>query len=129
MISEATKATTDVFEVQQREQLKAGKTKTGASISPRYQSNSYAARKAAINPLPGFGVPDLRLTGEFQRLIDVEAATDVFDIISKDEKGAALENKYSDIFGLGGEYKTPYLVRLSGVIKEKISTLTGLKYD
>ncbi len=128
MITQATRATTDVFEVQQREQLTAGKTKTGAPISPRYQSNSYASRKAAINPLPGFGVPDLRLTGEFQRLIDVEAAENVFDIISKDEKGAALENKYADIFGLGGEYKTPYLKRLSGVIREKISTLTGLKY-
>lgn len=131
VIDQALTKTVATFEKSQKEQLKAGKTKTGDKIVNKegkgYRSKSYALRKHAINPLPGLGTPDLKLTGEFYRQIDVEAGANVFDIISKDEKGPMLENKYPGIFGLGGPYKTEYLVELRAKVNAGLSEKLGIK--
>ncbi len=82
-----------------------------------------------MNPLPGEGVPDLFLTGEFQRQMDVEISGNVIDVISKDEKGPELEDKYQDIFGLGTNYKAKWLdTNLGPTVRKKISTFTGLRF-
>jgi hypothetical protein len=130
IIQESLVETTPQFETSQKDQLYHGKTKTGAPIRPRYRNPKYAAGKAAINPLPGLGVPDLKLTGDFYSGIDVEVGNDVFDIISEDEKGPALENKYPNIFGLGTTYKSDYLTKgLGPVVRRKITDFTGLKFS
>lgn len=68
----------------------------------RYASNSYAARKQRINGMPGFGVPDLRLTGAFYRGFTINVLSKKeFEITSTDSKTTDLTEKYGeDIFGL-----------------------------
>ncbi len=117
------------FEDTQREQLRHGRTSTGELISPRYKRQKYAIAKNAINPLPGLGVPDLKFHGDFYREINMEADANVLDIISKDEKGPMLENKYKNIFGLNQDYRKNYInSSLHPVIKNKIEGATGLKF-
>lgn len=128
IINDSLVATTPEFEDAQRLQLTAGKTKTGEAIQPTYMSNKYAAAKNEMNTLPGLGVPDLKLTGSFYEGIDVEVGGDAFDIISKDEKGPQLENKYPDIFGLGTDFKKDYIEILSPIVNEKISNFVGLNF-
>lgn len=130
IITDSLKETVSDFEDIQRKQLMAGKTRTGSHIKPSYRNKKYAEAKSSMNPLPGLGVPDLRLTGAFYEGIDVEAGKEVFDIISKDEKGPELENKYRDIFGLGGAFKNEYTKeKLEPALKKKISKFTGLKFQ
>ena len=118
------------FETIQKEQLKFGKTNTGEKITPKYRNRKYAAAKNERNPLPGLGTPDLLLTGEFQRLLDVQVGTDVLDIVSKDDKGPELEDKYKNIFGLGKGFKKEYITKdLRPVIKEKVTLAIGLKFS
>lgn len=130
IIQESLVETIPQFEKIQKEQLYAGKTKTGTPIKPTYRNKKYAAGKFAMNPLPGFGTPDLKLTGAFYNGIDVEVGKDVFDIISEDEKGPKLERKYPGIFGLGTTYKQEYLGNgLGPVLQNKITNFIGLKFS
>lgn len=75
----------------------------------RYASNSYAARKHAINGLPGFGVPDLKLTGAFYKGWKVKVSGNKFEINSTDPKTPDLIRNYGeDIFGLQPIKKMQY---------------------
>lgn len=130
VITDALEETTGDFEQKNREQMLAGKTKDGKAIAPKYRSSKYASAKNAMNPAPGLGTPDLKLTGEFHRLLDVEVGKVNFDIVSLDDKGPELEDKYPAIFGLGGEFKKAYLEgSLRPLLKEKIEGKTGLKFN
>lgn len=129
VIDESLNETKDEFKAINKSQLKAGKTNTGENVAPKYRRKKYALAKNQMNPLPGLGNPDLFLTGAFYEGIGVEVGKDVFDIISKDEKGPELENKYKDIFGLGNNFKKKYLDEdLGPTVQKKISTFTGLKF-
>lgn len=130
IVQESFEETKEDFKQSQKEQLKAGKTKTGQGITPRYRSPKYARVKHEMNPLPGFGTPDLYLTGAFSQGLNVEFSSDTIDIISTDEKGPDLEHKYRDIFGLGTTFKKNYLESsLAPLVREKISTFTGLSFE
>lgn len=130
VIDESLNETKDEFKAINKSQLKSGFIKTGEKLKPSYRSKKYALAKNEMNPLPGLGNPDLFLTGAFYEGIDVEVGKDVFDIISKDEKGPELENKYKDIFGLGGTFKSEYTKeKLAPALKKKISKFTGLKFQ
>jgi len=130
IVHEALNETKGDFEELNRLQMSAGLTKTGELIEPSYRSRKYAQAKKSMGALPPLGTPDLKLTGEFQRLIDVEVAPNVLDIISKDDKGPELEDKYENIFGLGGKYKISYnSTKLGPAIQKRISNLTGLKFS
>ena len=140
IIDESLNETKDEFKAINKQQLKSGKTRTGEEIKSTtnpntgrknyYKSKKYALAKNQMNALPGLGNPDLYLTGAFYEGIDVEVGKDVFDIISKDEKGPELENKYSDIFGLGNNFKKKYLDEdLGPTVKKKISNFVGLKFQ
>jgi hypothetical protein len=89
--------------------LDEGVNKLGAKLQ-RYASNSYAARKYAINPFPGFGNPDLFRTGAFQRGFKLKILTkNSFDIYSTDSKANDLTRKYgADVFGLTNESRDQY---------------------
>lgn len=121
--------TSSEFERLNVEQLRAGKTKTGASISPRYKNPKYAAKKNQMNQAPGFGVPDLILTGSFTSKLKMTVEGDVLKEYSNDEKGPDLEAKYPDILGLGTTYKKSYIDEsLRPTVNGKISAITGLKF-
>ena len=129
IIDESLKQTMPEFENIQKKQLSSGLTNKGEKIAPKYRNNKYAASKAALNPLPGLGTPDLNLTGAFYAGIDAEVGKDVIDIISKDAKGPALESKYPNIFGLGTSFKTDYLDNdLRPLVHQKITNFLGLSF-
>jgi hypothetical protein len=50
----------------QKDQLLQGSNSAGESFR-RYRNPDYAKMKNLMNPLPGLGNPDLKLTGQFQR--------------------------------------------------------------
>lgn len=86
-----------------------GANKQGVKLR-RYASNSYAARKNAMNPFPGFGVPDLYRTGAFQSGFRLQLLSkNSFEIMSTDSKSNDLTRKYGkDIFGLSADNKEEY---------------------
>ena len=78
-----------------RDQMLAGKYKTGKKIKPKYSSR-YAQRK-------GFSTPNLKLKGDFQRdmFLTVDENNDSIIITSDDEKTPHLVNRYTtDVFGI-----------------------------
>ena len=81
-------------------QLYKGLDATGQKISPKYSRERYKRAKNRVNPLPGIGTPDLKLTGKFYSDFFLTAKNGVIDIFSSDEKADKLEAKYGDIFGL-----------------------------
>lgn len=87
-----------------------------------YASKGYAAYKNKINSIPGFGVPDLKLTGAFQREMYLQFSSKGFpvEIFSRDEKTQTLTQKYGkDIFGVTQDN----LENLRDHLKPKIAEL------
>lgn len=102
--------TKDAFVELNKEQMFEGKNKQGDPIG-MYQSKQYSAYKNALNPKPGYGVPDLKLTGAFYRGIKMDVSGVRFTVVSTDSKSSALENKYGDIFGLSTPFKSEFIDR------------------
>jgi hypothetical protein len=86
----------------------------------KYRSRAYAIFKNKMNPYPGLGTPDLKLTGSFLRRLELGFASNKeFVIYSTDEKFEALKEKYGeDFLGLNKDsivtfktkhFKTPYV--------------------
>ena len=103
-----------------------------STVSPltRYRSRSYAEKKNLQNPKPGFGNPDLFLTGAFYKGISVVVKGYDYEITSTDSKSDDLEKKYgSQIFGLAPKNKEKYA---SGLLLESIQSYitgkTGLEF-
>lgn len=61
-------------------QLVEGKLSTGNSIAPSYASSYYAKKKFALNPTPGYGVPDTKVDGRLHDGIIITAENDEYDI-------------------------------------------------
>jgi len=111
------------------EQMHHGLNSDGEKIG-EYRSEAYAEEKERMNPLPGFGIPDLKLTGAFYRATKVVIGGDNITIDSDDEKSAELQEKYGkEIFGLSGVYKREYLKEnLGPVFRKSITDVIGLKF-
>lgn len=105
-------------ESEQVKQMKAGKNADGKIIG-KYKSDKYAAKKHAMNPLPGEGNVDLILTGKFSSEIFAQSDGGVMEIASNDSKSSDLESKYGEtIFGLSSKFKeTPEAVLQSELTK------------
>ena len=94
-----------IVESWQRDQLLGGKNREGKKIG-RYRNPAYAQMKHSMNAVPGLGVPDLRLTGDFYRGIYTDVRGDKIIIDSTDEKTQDLVDKYGEvIFGLSKDTK------------------------
>lgn len=106
----------------QKEQMFHGLNAEGKRIG-RYRSIKYARAKNEMNPLPGLGIPDLKLTGAFYAGFKTEVTPEVFKTFSLDAKNEALTEKY-DPFGLDAESKSEYAGKLKPVlvknVKEKL---------
>lgn len=111
------------------DQLLGGLTAQGEEISPGYFFQEYSFQKQAQNPLPGLGVPDLKLTGAFYGGFRLIVSKDEYELDSTDEKAFALRYKYGDfIFGLSDKNKSIYSTgkfydALSGYITAKTGLL------
>jgi hypothetical protein len=88
----------------QKYQLEQGSTSTGGTFR-KYRSSAYAKKKNQMNPLPGIGNPDLRLTGSFYRGISATVQSGVLKVSSSDPKAKILAANYDNnkIFGLNDE--------------------------
>ena len=79
-----------------RQQLMEGVGSDGQPLNPSYAWNDYAQMKQQMNPLPGLGNPDLKLTGAFHASIKYEV------------KDKELISKANDIHGLEAKYTNAY---------------------
>lgn len=84
-------------------QLLSGIDSKGKKLKT-YRNKEYAAFKDNINPLPGFGTPDLKLTGSFQANMYLQFKASVgwpVSFYSTDSKTQKLVDQYGkSIFGL-----------------------------
>lgn len=81
-------------------QLEKGKDAEGNFLE-QYALDSYAKFKQAIGSRSPFGVPDLKLEGDFHEGFKLLIEGNEFQITSTDSKSDDLEYKYGeDIFGL-----------------------------
>jgi hypothetical protein len=85
----------------QRSQLLKGRTSTGEAIVPDYAFVWYAKKKREMNPLAGYGTPDLKLTGSFHNSIKYRVSNGGIRIEANDPNN--LEGRYKNIFGLNQE--------------------------
>lgn len=129
IIQQSMEQTKDVLADLNVEQMNKGLNAKGEKIG-EYRSEAYAEMKHSMNPLPGFGIPDLRLTGAFYRGTSVSISGQKVIIDSSDEKSADLQEKYGEeIFGLSGVYKREYLNESLGpIFRKSITSVIGLKF-
>ena len=94
-----------------KNQLDEGLDSKGKKLT-QYKYDSYAEYKHELNSKPGYGNPDLNLTGDFYSGFKVEEKGGTkYDITSLDRKTQTLTENYGiAIFGLseesGGEFVT-----------------------
>lgn len=82
------------------DQLDEGQTATLEKLRPKYRNVSYALQKQTLNPKPGYGNPDLKVTGDFYEGFKAELRGHILEIYSTDYKAPKLEQKYANIYGL-----------------------------
>lgn len=102
-------------------QLLSGIDSKGSEFED-YSSKSYATFKNRLNPIAGFGRPDLKLTGSFYNEMYLQFSSKGFpvEIFSRDEKTASLVGKYGkDLFGVTKDN----LENLRDHIKPKVEQL------
>lgn len=94
------------------EQFDEGKDAIG-NLLREYRSDAYAAAKKAIGAKPAFGIPDLKLTGDFRGAMKSKRDNEEMTIYSTDSKSGELQEKYGDIFGVNDD-------KLAKFVKEQI---------
>lgn len=105
----------------QKDQMLHGLNAKGKQIG-RYRSESYARRKAAMNPLAGEGNVDLKDKGDFFSEIFTDVRSEEIVVDSADQKSAALQKKYGeDIFGLDSDSKNEYVKEVRPVFLEMVT--------
>lgn len=111
-----------------QQQLYIGRKSTNAKITPKYAGAYYAKGKAAVNPTPGFGTPDLFVTGAFYKGFGVVVNSKEYTVNSNDEKASKLELQYgSEIYGLTKENKADFAINtLFPAVREYIRTTAGI---
>lgn len=88
LAEEAAENTVADFVELNKDQLMHGFRSDGNTLQP-YRSKEYADRKHAMNALPGYGIPDYKLTGAYQAAFVGEVINGGLQVISMDNK----ENK------------------------------------
>lgn len=126
VIVESVQQTTGDFTEENKKQLFEGFNKVGGRLR-RYGSHKYARVKNEMNPIPGLGNPDLKVTGAFYGGINTTVSGDIIKTISSDAKNDELTAKYKGIFGLGGPFKQEYVSKkLRPAFRKGIKKATGL---
>lgn len=123
------RSSTDEFKRLNKEQLfNFGVDSDGVKLK-RYVSNYYAKEKNYDNPRPGFGVPDLYVTGSFYRDFFTSVGPQKIDVSSKNEKTKGLVANYGkNIFGLTDDNTTYYaIITIRPKVVEYVEKITGLK--
>ena len=110
----------------QQEQMRKGLNADGIPIG-FYKRQKYAEMKNAMNPLPGLGIVDLELHGDFKRELFAEVRGEEFIIDSADSKTKFLVDKYTDkAIGLNDDSLDQYAEVVEPVFQEQIKEKLGL---
>lgn len=112
-----------------QENLQSGLNALGVKITPKYKSEAYALRKERMNAQPGFGTPDLKLTGSFYERIEFHINGRQVVWEDTDSKAKDLLAKYGAILGVSEnnvlqKYRQQYLFP---AIAREIKVKTGMR--
>lgn len=128
-IDNSFEVTTTDFAVLNKQQMYAGFDKSGEKFTKKYAAGSYAKKKNKMNPLPGYGTPDLFLSGEFQKQIKVDYSKGILTSMSSVEYAKYVEPVYRP-YGLGGKLKKEFIKeKLQPALKKEISAGIGLSFN
>jgi hypothetical protein len=86
-----------------RGQLHDGQDNTGSLQSPLYASEQYALGKEEMNPVPGLGVPDFFVSGDYYNSIQVKVLRGEYSIYTYStgvDYSAKIEAKWPRNYGL-----------------------------
>jgi len=92
-----------------RGQLHDGQDNTGHLQSPLYESERYAEHKNEVNPVPGMGVPDFFVTGDYYNSLKLVINQSQWNINTYSEGvdyAPKLEAKWHNNYGLDPTNKT-----------------------
>jgi len=126
--------TKEALEDLNTKQLRDGLTTAGGRF-PSYAYPDYAQFKQQLNPAPGLGNPDLRLTGEFHSSIVATyngVSINVGSNLSGTTKVDQLERWYGEdrIYGLTEENRRVHVEEnIQPALQEQIERITGLTYE
>jgi hypothetical protein len=112
------------------EQLYQGLNPQGEKITPEYAPTYYRKKKARMNPTPGEGTPDFKLSGDSYEETHAEVDQDEIEIKTETEYFKYNEERWGDaeIWGLDPDNHQEFVQEiLQPLIVEKVSELTGLK--
>ena len=117
-----------VVEEMNRQQPMRGEDANGDGFLS-YAWDDYAEMKERRNPVPGFGRPDLRLTGAFHRSIKakLDASTAIL-ITASDKKAPWLEDHYkpAEIYGLQPENLDLLAEKVHADFFDRVTAASGL---
>lgn len=97
-----------------KEQLHEGKSKEGTTINPVYKADNYSNRRYAIkkyveNSTPGYGNPDLYLSGNLYNALKMARSKNELVITSGVDYFQFIDKRYGDTpFGLDDDSKEIY---------------------
>ena len=97
---EAVRKVEPLFLQRNREQMYSGINTDGGKITPDYLSGRYALKKRMTNPKPGYGTPDLRLTGRFYSTLRLIFSGSTIHIKSPVSYADQLIGRYNNVLGL-----------------------------
>ncbi len=143
VIEESVADTKDQILRLNKEQLLAGKTRTGADITPSYLDDPYFKTREAAqkysewkdritpNPFRKSGTPNLYINGFYHNSIRVDVVGQSIQYSTNVGIGSKIEGKYGEnLYGLSGNFKSEYLgVYLGPLLLQKIQSLTGLNFQ
>lgn len=110
-----------------KEQLLSGQAMDGSPFY-QYKDPAYAKMKNELNPLPGYGNADFKLTGAFQGGIFLKIVGVDYTLDSADDKTQKLKrlSRGAPLFGLSDENKK---IAWANIIRnpfvDKLSEITG----
>lgn len=113
-------------------QLEQGNLANGSKIVPPYASDEYAKIKSSMNPLAGYGVPDIKYSGQLYANMYAEATGGTYDIESTVDyaKDKNILQYGDQLLALSEANKEKYCEQtLLPAIQEYITEKTGLIFE
>ena len=126
-IRKAIEQTKDTALALQKKQLfEKGENADGKKLRNKRKNGKYSQKKHSMNPLPGLGIADLKLTGSFHNQMGVHTNQTSLVIDSSDDKSQILKRKYGPIFGHTKESKREYRPTLRAIMIKAYAAKTKM---
>lgn len=114
-------------------QLAKGELSTGDKIKPEYAAPAYSKTKSTMNPMAGYGTPDLKYTGDYYKGIGVALLSSAEYAIESDvpyAHNASIEKYGDNLLRLSEQSKEEYIEEtLRPKIQNYITEITGLTFE